>query len=86
MPYVPNGWLEEHEVYVSSEDREKSQIWKNMSSRFYAYIKGKDETEAKNKSNKSFLTDILNHFTKLGFLKHAEVIKNKLAEFERIIT
>ncbi len=90
FPPVPSGWLEAHNAYQSiaedkGDNKKKSDAWKVMLEKFSGYLKLRDQRKAENDSNLKFLTEMLEHFEKVGLTAHAEKVRNRLRHFESIL-
>ena len=80
-PYPPDGWDQEFREYKTLSNDKKAKGWANLKENYHAYISKIEEIDFNNDSNKHFLKDMLNHFTKLGLSTHAMKVKTMLLEY-----
>lgn len=81
-PMFPTGYPDDHNAYIMIEgDKQKSEAWKALRSKYFGYYEQLDEAIAKDISDLNFLRQAKEHFLKLELKSYADRVDSFIARF-----
>ena len=82
LPLEPREWRDALEDYTMLSDANKPKAWQAIQTKFVGYLKARTQAESENDSDVYFLKQMLKHFEDLNLPKQAEIVKQRLWEFQ----
>ena len=80
-PYAPGSWVDDYAAYKQLSESKRSDGWRSLRSKYEGYFKAKESAEAENSSDMKFITEMYEHFKRIGLLSYAEKCRLRSLEF-----
>jgi len=80
-PLMPRGYLEDYQDYQAVSLEKKPDAWRALSAKYAGYFKACQTAKSENDSDKKFLSEMLECFTRNNMPAQAEKVRIRLLEF-----